>query len=40
MVVLYRLQVIMHILLGLTTLRNPINSHTILLDHFRLRRLG
>lgn len=40
MVVLYRLQVIMHILLGLTTLRNSINTHTILLDHSRLLRLG
>jgi hypothetical protein len=39
MVVLYRLQVIMHIL-GLTTLRKPINNHTILLYHSRLLRLG
>jgi hypothetical protein len=40
MAVLYRIQVIMHILLGLTTLRNPINNHTILLDRSRLLRLG
>ena len=40
MVVLYRLQVFMHTLLGLTTLRIPINNHTILLYHSRLQRLG